>query len=124
MQLSIVGMSCRLPGNVSSLRDYWELMSAGNNTSSHIPFDRWDAFSTGARSALSEEEKRRISFGSFVNDIEFFDPSFFNISKAEAKYMSPLQRVLMECSYLALLDAGYTANEMKGLNCGVFVLVI
>ena len=53
--------------------------------------------------------------------MEFFDPSVFSISKAEAESMSPLQRVLLECSYLALLDAGYAADEMKGLNCGVFV---
>jgi len=74
-----------------------------------------------ARSNLSEKEQMQVSHGSFVNDIECFDPTVFNISKAEAESMSPLQRLLLECSYFALLDAGYTASEINGLDCGVFV---
>ena len=35
--------------------------------------------------------------------------------------MSPSQRILLECTYLALRDAGFDSNEMNGLRCGVFV---
>ena len=35
--------------------------------------------------------------------------------------MAPLQRVLLDCTYLSLIDAGYDRSEMHGLNCGVFV---
>ena len=35
--------------------------------------------------------------------------------------MSPFQRVLLECTYLALRDAGFERSKMNGLNCGVFV---
>ena len=35
--------------------------------------------------------------------------------------MAPLQRVLLDCTYLSLRDAGYDRSEMNGLNCGVFV---
>ena len=60
-------------------------------------------------------------YGSFVDDMEYFDSSSFGISKAEAESMSPFQRVLLDCTYLALLDAGYEGNAINGLNCGVFV---
>ena len=123
-ELSIVGMSCRFPGNASNIHEYWDLISEGKNTSSHIPFDRWDVSSLTARSNLTAKVKNQVSHGSFVDDIESFDASFFNISKSEAEFMSPLQRALLECSYMALLDAGYTAGEMKGLNCGVYVGIL
>ncbi|KAL7554746.1 hypothetical protein ACHAWF_018278 [Thalassiosira exigua] len=118
---AIVGMSCRFPGGVATPSEFWTLMQEGSNSSSDIPFDRWDSSSLAARSNLGEKGQMQVSHGSFVRDMEFFDPSVFKIAKGEAESMSPLQRMLLECSYLALLDAGYSANEMKGLNCGVFV---
>ena len=120
-EFSIVGISCHFPGDITSPSEYWQLLSDGRNTSSQIPFDRWDAASMNARSNLSEKEKMQVSHGSFVNDIECFDPTVFSISKAEAESMSPVQRILLESSHLALFDAGYSADEMKGLDCGVFV---
>ena len=118
---SIVGMSCRFPGGVTGLGSFWEFLQSGSHSSTHIPFDRWDIWSFIERSNLNEKEKMQVSHGSFVHDMELFDPSIFSISKAEAESMSPLQRILLECAYLALLDAGYRSNEMRGLNCGVFV---
>ena len=118
---SIVGMSCHFPGGVTSPSQYWDLIVNGKNTSSDIPFDRWDASSVAAGSALTDKQQQQVSHGSFVKDMECFDPSFFDISKAEAGSMAPVQRALLERSYLALLDAGYTRSDMKGLDCGVFV---
>ena len=119
---SIVGMSCRFPGNVSNIDEYWELLHNGSLASNSISFDRWDVSSLAAGSNLGTKGKNQISHASFVQDMEYFDASFFNISKSEADAMSPLQRSLLECAYLALRDAGYsTVEEMKGLNCGVFV---
>lgn len=56
---SVVGMSCRFPGCVSAPGSFWELMSAGNETSSGVPYGRWDsdAFLAGLR--LSKEEEMR-----------------------------------------------------------------
>ncbi|KAL9188495.1 LOW QUALITY PROTEIN: hypothetical protein ACHAXT_006873 [Thalassiosira profunda] len=119
--MSIVGMSCQFPGGVTSPSQYWDLIVNGENTSSDIPFDRWDASSLAAGSDLTDKQQQQVSHGSFVHDIECFDPSIFRLSKAETVSMSPLQRGLLACAYRALLDAGYTPSQMKGLNCGVFV---
>ena len=121
MQLSIVGMSCRFPGGVTNSLDYWKLILDGNQSLGCIPFDRWDISSLAARLNLSQKAKMQILHGSFVHDMEFFDPPVFSISMTEAESMSPLLRDLIECAYLALLDTGYTLNEMKGLSCGIFV---
>jgi len=119
--IAIVGMSCRFPGDVSCPGEYWKLMEDGVSTSSTIPFERWEVHSRAKHLNLCEKETSQVLFGSFVDDIEYFDPSVFNISKSEATTMSPLQRSVLETSYLALLDAGYSAKNMTGLDCGVFV---
>eukprot|EP00584_Thalassiosira_punctigera_P001363 CAMPEP_0172527556 /NCGR_PEP_ID=MMETSP1067-20121228/2201_1 /TAXON_ID=265564 ORGANISM="Thalassiosira punctigera, Strain Tpunct2005C2" /NCGR_SAMPLE_ID=MMETSP1067 /ASSEMBLY_ACC=CAM_ASM_000444 /LENGTH=3313 /DNA_ID=CAMNT_0013311309 /DNA_START=123 /DNA_END=10064 /DNA_ORIENTATION=- len=122
-EIMVTGMSCRFPGSVTSPRQLWELSCAGRLTSSGIPFDRWDASSLAVESDLGETGKQQASHGSFVHDAEFFDPTAFHISEVEAESMSPSQRMLLECSFSALLDAGYTADSMMGLNCGVFVAI-
>jgi len=121
-EIGIVGMSCRFPGSVVNCESYWKMLNEGDHVSTSIPFDRWDSDSLlAAQSDMTDTEKMCASQGAFVDEIEAFDPSFFKISKAEAAAMSPQQRILLECSYLAFQDAGYNMEGMKGLNCGVFV---
>ena len=117
-KIAIVGISCRFPGGVSCPGDYLELMMGGADSSSPIPFKRWDADSCAKHLNLNEKEKKQFSFGSFVPDIENFDPTFFKVSKRKAAAMSPFQRVALETSYLALLDYGYS-RVVK--DCGVYL---
>ena len=100
--VSIVGIGCRFPGGALSLNQYWNLMTDGVNTSSTIPFGRWDAHSLAIQSNLSKKEQKQSSWGSFVYDMEYFNAIVFNILKSEAKLMSPLQRVLLDTVYLWL----------------------
>ena len=98
--MAIFGIGCHFPGGVIDLGSHWKLIKNSIHTSTQIPFDRWDSAAVLAQSDLSDENKLRASFGSFVNDIDSFDSSFFRISKAEASKMSPQQRILLECSFI------------------------
>lgn len=57
----------------------------------------------------------------FLEEIEYFDNNFFNISNKEAANMSPEQRISLELAVKAILDAGYSLTQFKGKNCGIFV---
>lgn len=122
-EVAITGISCRFPGNVNSLEDFWKLLCDAKIVSEEIPFDRWDAHSVrrNGEQPLSEAVRKAASHGAFVSDMECFDPAFFNISKTEAATMNPQQRVLLETAYLAFVDAGYTLESLKGKKCGVFI---
>lgn len=51
-----------------------------------------------------------------------FDPSFFNLTAAEAKAMDPQQRLLLECAFTATENAGMDVVELSGRSdIGVFV---
>lgn len=56
----------------------------------------------------------------YIDDIDTFDYEFFNISLAEAKAMSPQQRILLEVAYQTIENAGYTQESLKDKVVSVF----
>lgn len=85
--IAIVGMGCRLSGNVSSLEEFWEMVCRGRQGWSEIPEHR---FSAAAYSHPNAERKGAFNArgGYFLeNDPAMFDAPFFNITRAEAEAM-------------------------------------
>ncbi|BCB74409.1 hypothetical protein Pflav_008190 [Phytohabitans flavus] len=111
--IAIVGMSCRLPGDVRSPDDLWRLVAGGADGMSGFPEDRgWDLdglFGTGPR-----------PLGGFVHDAADFDPDFFGISPREALAMDPQQRLLLEAGWEAIEQAGIDPTSLQGSQTGVF----
>ncbi|OTB06981.1 hypothetical protein M426DRAFT_54175 [Hypoxylon sp. CI-4A] len=121
MPIAIVGMSCRLPGDVSSPGDFWKLLTKGRSAWSKIPKDR---FSQEAYSHPNPEKKGTINSqgGYFLSqNLELFDPGFFDMTRKEAETMDPTQRLLLECSYEALENAGIPKESIAGRKVGVFI---
>ena len=121
-QIAIIGMSCRLPGGLEGPGMLWDAVRAGRSMVGKVPLSRWDAAAEAAKDPnLDDDVRQRMMFGGFVDDLELFDAAFFGISHAEASAMDPQQRLLLEYSYLAFVDAGYSREDLKGRNVGVFV---
>lgn len=121
MPIAIVGMACRLPGQVSSLESFWELCSRGRSGWSEMPKSRFNA-----AGFYHPNPDRTGCFnpkgGHFLDeDIAFFDAPFFNITVQEARSLDPQQRLLLECSYEALENGGITKQYLQGRDVGVFV---
>lgn len=116
MDIAIVGISGRFPG-AENLDEYWENLSNGIDSVKEI--DRWendDYFSTD-EDAIN---KSYINVSGLLDDVETFDPLFFNISPREAEVMDPKQRVFLEEAWKALEDAGFSDRELNECKCGVF----
>ncbi|RFU26058.1 hypothetical protein B7463_g10269, partial [Scytalidium lignicola] len=121
MPIAIVGMSCRLPGDVSTLEDFWQLMSRARCGWSEIPKER---FNKEAYYHPNPEKKGCFNTigGYFLNhDLSKFDAPFFNITQQEAIAMDPQQRQLLECTYEAFENAGIPKESIAGRKIGVFV---
>ncbi|MFI5541770.1 beta-ketoacyl synthase N-terminal-like domain-containing protein [Nocardia sp. NPDC051900] len=110
----VVGMGCRLPGDIGSPDEFWELLVAGRDTIGDFPSDRGWAVDPKAGYA------RR---GGFL-DAASFDPAFFGISPREAVAMDPQQRLLLETTWEALEHARIDPMSLRDSETGVFVGVM
>jgi len=118
--IAIIGMGLRFPGDVNDAESYWQLLQNGVDAITEIPPERWslDAFYDPD---VSVPGKMTTRYGSFLKDIDRFDPAFFGISPREAISMDPQQRLLLETGWEALENAGQSPEKLLGTQTGVFV---
>ncbi|PFH35516.1 hypothetical protein BESB_051670 [Besnoitia besnoiti] len=118
--IAVVGMACRLPGSVSDPESFWKMLLTLRDCIQEIPPSR---FSIDDVYDPDPDAKGKIYVreGGFIDGAELFDNRYFGISDAEAREMDPRQRVSLEVSYEAFIDAGYSREELYGSPVGVFV---
>ncbi|MCU7925176.1 MAG: SDR family NAD(P)-dependent oxidoreductase [Candidatus Thiodiazotropha sp. (ex Dulcina madagascariensis)] len=114
--IAIIGMSGRFAKS-DTVAELWEHMASGTDLVGDI--SRWDLLSHYKAHLI--EKPDYCTSGSALDDIDRFDPLFFNISTLEASYMDPQQRLFLEESWKALEDSGYAGSAVQGRQCGVYV---
>ncbi|RYP67427.1 hypothetical protein DL771_007258 [Monosporascus sp. 5C6A] len=120
--IAVIGMACRMPGDVRNPRDLWEiLMNKTIANTAKVPRSRFniDAY-------LHPSNERPGSFnipgGYYLEeDPTAFDPGMFGISPIEAMWMDPQQRKLLEVVYEALESCGTTLEHVSKQITGCFV---
>ncbi|KAI8945912.1 ketoacyl-synt-domain-containing protein [Xylaria longipes] len=121
MPIAVVGMSCRLPGNVASPAEFWELCARARSGYSTIPPERFNTASFQHPNPGKAGCHNPVG-GHFLNtDLAAFDAPFFNLTEKEAISMDPQQRLLLECTFEALENAGIPKHHIVGKDVGVFV---
>ncbi|WP_186581997.1 type I polyketide synthase, partial [Streptomyces sp. BK340] len=119
--IAIVGMACRLPGDVRSPDDLWRLLREGGDGIAAFPDDRgWDLRTLRAGDQDGRGRSATLE-GGFVPGVADFDAAFFGISPREALAMDPQQRLLLETSWEAVEGAGIAPDTLHGSRTGVFV---
>ncbi|GLV46779.1 Fatty acid synthase 3 [Carabus blaptoides fortunei] len=56
-----------------------------------------------------------------IDNIAYFDASYFGVHQQQATYMDPMQRMVLEKSFEALIDAGINPVEVRGKSIGVYM---
>ncbi len=118
--IAIIGMAMRLPGKIKNADDLWRVLVNGVDCMEEIPANRWD------KDALYDPDpnapgKLYIKEGGFIEDIEYLDGPFFNISPIELESTDPQQRILLEVTHEAFENAGIDVNSLIGSDTGVFI---
>lgn len=111
-RFAIVGISGRYPG-ARDLTELWQALDQGRDQIRQIP-----------------ESRRRPGWpiermwGSFLDEVDRFDPLFFKISPRDAQLMSPEERLFLQVAWETVESAGYGRRRLRtqhGSRCGVFV---
>lgn len=118
--IAIVGMACRAPGGARTPDALWRLLTAGKTTTQEIPSDRFAA-APWYDADPSAPGKIAATRGSFLDQIDQFDPEYFGIPPREVEQMDPQQRLALEVAIEAIDDAGVPHAALRGSRSGVFV---
>lgn len=116
--IAIIGFAGRFPRS-PDLDAFWDNLENGRDGIAEIPLERWDWREYYDR---DDQDPLKIAskMGGFIDDIDQFDASFFNISPAEARVMDPQQRLLLETAWEVFEQAGY-AGKTNNSPTGVFI---
>lgn len=110
-EIAVVGMAGRFPG-ANTLKQFWENLTQG--VESITLFTEKDLQATGVTPSTYEKHNYVKARG-IIEGVEYFDASFFDYTAKEIELMDPQLRILHECVWEALEDAGYTSDEYEGL---------
>ncbi|KAI5854487.1 polyketide synthase [Durotheca rogersii] len=117
----IVGIACRLPGDIGSPSDLWDFLVEQKSAQGPVPPERYN-IGGFYHPSPNRSGSTNVPGGYFINeDLRQFDNSFFGINNLEATYMDPQQRKLLEVVYECLTSAGVTMDSVSGSTTGVFV---
>ncbi len=110
-EIAVIGMAGRFPG-AKNIDEFWENLKNGVESISFFS----DAELKAARVEpdLIKNPDYIKAYG-ILEDIEYFDPVFFDYTSREAEIMDPQMRIFHECVWIALENAGYNPEFYKGL---------
>ena len=118
--IAIIGVGCRIPGGANDPEEFWRLLHEGRSGVREIASDRWDA---DAYYDPNPDAPGKIAtrFGGFLDQVDRFEPQFFEIAPREALTMDPQQRLLLEVSWEALEHAGQSPVRLGHTRTGVYI---
>ncbi|WP_268410873.1 SDR family NAD(P)-dependent oxidoreductase [Alteromonas sp. a30] len=112
MKIAVIGMSGRFAQS-QNIQALWQHLINGDDLVT--PSSRWTL------PEFNDRGEPVCQQGAFIDDIDKFDPWFFNISGTEAIFMEPQQRLFLQESWNALEDAGYACDSPYRQRTGVYV---
>ncbi|MBL3656243.1 type I polyketide synthase [Fulvivirga sediminis] len=117
--IAIVGLSCRFP-KAHNLQEFWNMLEKGIDAVEKIPISRWDIeeYYDPDKSVPDKTHQRHAAM---LEDLDKFDPFFFNISPAEAAEMTPSQKLMMELTWECIENSNIPYNQLAGQKIGVYV---
>ena len=108
--IAIIGMAARLPG-APNVAAFWSNLCAGVEAIRDISED--ELVLSGINPSVWNRENY-VRKAAFPENVEFFDAHFFGLTPGEAAIIDPQHRLLLECAYEALEDAGQDPDRYPG----------
>ncbi|WP_442948999.1 type I polyketide synthase [Nostoc sp.] len=114
-EIAIIGLTGRFPG-AKNIDEFWNNLQNGIESVSF--FTDEELLLSGVSSSVLSDSNY-VKAQATLEDVEFFDASFFGFNPREAEITDPQHRLFLECAWEALESAGYDSEAYKG-TVGVY----
>lgn len=118
--IAIIGMSVKVNG-ADSLDEFWDLMASGEDCIREVSTRRKKDIEEYIDYIGGDKQSIVYKEGSYLSEIDKFDPKFFRMTPKEAALSNPRQRIFLEKAWEAIENAGYAGERIEGSKTGVFV---
>ncbi|MBL8892546.1 MAG: HAD-IIIC family phosphatase [Planctomycetaceae bacterium] len=118
-RIAIIGVAGRYP-NAEDVPSLWQKLVQGECCIVDIPDEKLNLSSQSPLRRNPNLVKRSAA----IANPEYFDAKFFGIFPKEAQVMDPQHRIMLECCWHALEDAGYQPDNVNvpvGLFAGCYM---
>jgi len=110
LEIAVIGLAGRFPG-AKNIAEFWANLKNGVESLSFLSEEELAEINPVLRNHPNYVNAK----GGILQDIEYFDASFFNYTPLEAELMAPSMRIFHQCSWEALEDSGYAPEQCNGL---------
>jgi len=116
--IAIIGMSFKLP-KANLQEEFWDNITKQKNLITSISENREEI----TNDVIVCFGKKNASYRkmAYIDEIDTFDYKYFGMSKKEADFIDPNQRLFLENTIKAIEDSGYGMTGIKSSKTGVFV---
>ena len=110
VDVAVIGMACRFP-DANNMEEFWRNLMEGKESITF--FDDEELLNSGIPKEIFEKENYVRAKG-FLEGVEYFDSNLFDYSDKEAQMMDPQIRLLHQCTYEVMENAGYNSFDYDG----------
>ncbi|KAF2167841.1 hypothetical protein M409DRAFT_53800 [Zasmidium cellare ATCC 36951] len=118
--IAIVGTSCRLPGEASTLEGFQSMLENARRVDGEVPKSRWNAEKFYHPNSDRKGTINNTRGFYLEEDVSLFDAPFFSLTGKEAAGMDPAQRLLLEVSYECFENAGIPTGDLPKSKTSVY----
>lgn len=120
--IAIIGLAGQYP-EAKNLSEFWQNLKNARNSITKVLESRWQ-HSHWYKPERGAPGKTYGQWGGFLDRIEYFDASFFGLSRKEAELMDPQERLFLRSCWEAMESAAITPDDLNGMSVGVFAGVM
>ncbi|ASS73994.1 hypothetical protein CIG75_02685 [Tumebacillus algifaecis] len=106
--VAIIGMALRFP-DAKNPYEYWENLRTGHESLREFPIEELEPTPFTMDPEIREQ---LVRVAGLLDNIDMFQPDFFQITEKEATLMDPQHRLFLECAWEAIENAGYNVDTI------------
>lgn len=109
LDIAIIGMACRFPG-ADDTEAFWRNLQEGVES---VTFFTDEELLARGVTAVTLKDISYVKASAKLQNVDFFDASFFGYTPREASETDPQHRLFLEVAWQALEDAGYDSSRYQ-----------